>query len=72
MELAGNSNAVTSAAFPCKLRAQHTEPLTVHCDLGQFASPSGRRYPCLSHHAQPEPAPGEPRIKYLTGVCIFA
>ena len=36
-------------------------------DLGQLSSPSGRRDTGLSHHSQPKPTPGEPRIEYGAG-----
>ena len=55
MELEGNSNSATSAAFLRQLRARHAE--TTDGDLGQFASPSGRRNKGLSDHARLEPAP---------------
>ncbi|MCE2499739.1 MAG: winged helix-turn-helix domain-containing protein [Dehalococcoidia bacterium] len=62
MELEGNSNSAT-----CQWRTGATHR-TAHSDLGQqLPGPSGRRDPGLSHHAQPEAAPGEPRIKYGAG-----
>ena len=62
MELEGNSNAATSTAFLRQLRGQHPEPLTVIWDNSPARdwSKIWRCYPGLSHHTQPEPAPGEP------------
>ena len=58
MELVGNSNSVTSAAFLRQLRARHTE--TTDGDLGQFPSPSWRGNKGLSDHVRLGPASGEP------------
>ena len=57
MELVGNSNSVTSAAFLRQLRARHTEPLTVIWDN---SSPSWRGNKGLSDHVRLGPASGEP------------
>ena len=60
MELAGNSNSATSAAFLRQLRARHYEPLAgaEDRDLGQLTSPSWRCTAGLFGHARLEPVLG--------------
>ena len=57
MELEGNSNSATSAAFLRQLRARHAEPLTVIWD--NSPAHRGDAIRRLSDHARLEPAPGE-------------
>ena len=68
MELAGNSNATTSAAFLGRLPgvAAGVTRRTAGGDSGQFASPSRRRDKGLSDHARIEPPPGEPAQAHLS------
>ena len=62
MELEGNSNSVTWAAFLGQLRERHTEPLIVIWDNSPARdwSKIWRRAARLPDHARPEPALGEP------------
>ena len=58
MELEGNSNSATSAAFLRQLRVRHYEPLTVIWD--NSPAPSWRCAAGLLGHARLEPVLGEP------------
>ena len=58
MELEGNSNSGTSAAFLGQLRERHER--SAECDLGQRAGPPGRGGEGVPADAGSEPAAGQP------------